>query len=158
LSAKPRRLKDLKRNFAVAPPAGPPMSGGQVQALFDRVRADPTVLMYLDPGIRLAIVRAYVMWEQFENRPDGMPLLTGPKAEAVNTGGRPRSVTPAQMLAAYEFASEHLEALRGLGFGNVPSNKSELRALLEHYFPDDPKRSIATLKKTLQRERARRRR
>jgi hypothetical protein len=64
------------------------------------------------------------------------------------------------MLAEYDSAVEYFDAFRKLGFGNVPPDKQVLLALVKHHFPDSPHpiRRSETLKKTLQRERARRRR
>ena len=135
MSAKPRVLKDSRLNFRVKPNS---------------------------PGAaRLAAVRALLIARQMRANPEGVPLLKAPKAAAIKTRGRPRSVDTTKSLAQYEFDAEHLEALRQLGYGNVPPNKTALVALAKRLFPNDPRPTAArlsSLKKALQRERARRRR
>jgi hypothetical protein len=134
VSAKRRGLKGSCRNFQVKP--NTPEAEG------------------------LAAVRVFLIVQQLKADAAGMSLLDAPKAEATKTKGRPRSAAPAKMLALYEFDSDHFEALRRLGYGNVPPNKQALDALVKRFYPNDPgnETRLSTLKKTLQRERARKRR
>jgi hypothetical protein len=157
VSAKPRRVKDPARNFAVAPA---PREGVDLAELLARVRADPTEVQRLAPAVQLALWRVLLIALQLQRNPAGLPSLNAPKAKAVKTRGRPRSAAPAKMLAEYNFDVEHLEAFRELGYGNVPPNKAALDALVKRLFPNDPsnKTRLTTVKKTLQRERARQRR
>lgn len=118
-----------------------------------------TELERLTPAVRLAFLRVCTIAGQLGRDPAGLPLLDGPKGGTVATGGRPRSLTSPKILAEYNLDVEHLDAFRTLGFGNVPPNKAALVALMKRIFPNDPSSArVATVKKALQRERARQRR
>jgi hypothetical protein len=81
-------------------------------------------------------------------------------SKPIKTRGRPQSTAPAKSLAQYNFDVADFKALRGLGVPDVPPNKQALDALMKRLYPNDPdnKTRTSTVKKTLQRERARQRR
>jgi hypothetical protein len=106
-----------------------------------------------------ALLRALLIVKQMRENPAGVPLLNGPGSKSVKTRGRPRSTAPAKLLAEYNFDVADLKTLRALGVPNVPRSKAALDALMKRVYPNDPTPTrLNTIKKTLQRERARQRR
>src|SRR6516162_6157268 len=100
-----------------------------------------------------AWLRTLLIAVAMQRDPEGVPLLQGPVAQQVKTRGRPQSAAPSKWLSEYNFDVEHFEALRALGFDNVPPSKAALLALVNRLYPNDPTATrVGTVKKALQRE------